>query len=128
MERGKGGQHPVGKKEIAAEAEAAIREAGARIVAHPLHGRADLVAERSGSPTYVVEVEGQSSRQREQAMYSALGQLLVSMHGGDANIRFALAVPDSEDWTRQVQKIPERVKQVLNMDVLMVSSSGVRRA
>lgn len=127
MERAKGGQHPPGKQEIAAEAEAVLREAGAKIVAHPLHGRADLVAERSGSPTYVVEVEGRSSRQREQAMYSALGQLLVSMRGFDSNIRYALAVPDTEDWVRQVQKIPARVKQLLNLEVFLVSTSGVRR-
>jgi hypothetical protein len=128
MERANGGIHPVGKKEIAIECEKALRDAGASIVAHPVHGRADLVAEQSGRPTYVVEVEGDSSRQREQAMYSALGQLLLSMGGSEQSIRFALAVPDSGDWIRQVQKIPRTVMSRLEMEVLLVSASGVRRA
>ena len=44
--------------------------AGARIHAHPDFGRADLVATKPGVATVVVEVEGDSSRQQEQALYS----------------------------------------------------------
>jgi hypothetical protein len=60
MERANGGQHTAGKKEAAAVAEAALRSAGAHIVAHPVHGRADMVATKLGAPTCVIEVEGDS--------------------------------------------------------------------
>jgi hypothetical protein len=78
MERGETGQHPADKKAIAAECEKWLRDQGARIVAHSLYGRADMVA-KNDRGTLVIEVEGDSSRQKEQAMYSALGQIVLSM-------------------------------------------------
>lgn len=126
MERANGGLHPAGKREAAGLAEAALRSAGAEIVAHPIHGRADMVAIKPGEPTFVIEVEGDSSRQKEQAMYSALGQLVLSMGGADENIRFMLAVPDSKEWERQLLKIPARVKLQLGLDAVLVSASGIR--
>jgi hypothetical protein len=96
MERGVGGQHPPDKEAIAADCESWLRQQGARIVAHELFGRADLVAEKPGHGTFVVEVEGDSSRQREQAMYSALGQIVLSMTDASGGIRYGLAVPDAE--------------------------------
>lgn len=126
MERANGGQHPAGKKEAAGVAEAALRSAGAHIVAHPIHGRADMVATKPGEPTYVIEVEGDSSRQKEQAMYSALGQLVLSMGSADENIKFMLAVPDSTEWERHLLKIPAGVKLQLNLDAVLVSVSGVQ--
>jgi len=93
MERGIAGQHPPDKKDIADECEKWLRQQGVEIVAHHLYGRADLVAEKEGR-TFVIEVEGDSSRQREQAMYSALGQIVLSM-GESTQISYGLAVPDS---------------------------------
>src|SRR5690348_5996057 len=78
MERDEAGQHSPGKKAIAAECEQRLRDQGARIVAHPLYGRADMVA-KNPRGTLVIEVEGDSSRQKEQAMYSTLGQIVLSM-------------------------------------------------
>jgi hypothetical protein len=72
MERGVVGQHPPDKRAIAADCEPWLRQTGVNTVAHPLYGRADLVAEKVGHGTFVVEIEGDSSRQKEQAMYSAL--------------------------------------------------------
>ena len=72
------------------------RAQGVKLVAHPLYGRADLVATKEGVGTLVVEVEGDSSRQREQAMYSALGQVVLSMGDPSSEITYALAVPDSD--------------------------------
>lgn len=126
MERANGGNHPAGKREIAEECERALRDAGAKIVPHPVHGRADMVAEKAGEPTFVIEVEGDSSKQREQAMYSALGQLVRSMGDIDNGTRFMLAVPDSKEWERQIAKIPGRVKHLLKMETALVSDHGIR--
>src|SRR5262249_20296200 len=79
MERGEKGQQPPDKRAIAAECEAWLGAQGVKIVAHQLYGRADLVAAKEGAGTFVVEVEGDSSRQKEQAIYSALGQVVLSM-------------------------------------------------
>ena len=126
MERGEKGQHPPDKRQIAAECEVWLRTHGVRIVAHPLYGRADLVAAKEGVGTIVVEVEGDSSRQREQAMYSALGQVVLSMGDPSPEITYALAVPDSEPWERQLKKVPSRIKALLLLQLWLVSEAGVR--
>lgn len=126
MERGVHGTQPAGKKEIAAESEKWLREQGVKIVAHPLFGRADLVAVKEGSGTFVVEVEGKSSRQKEQAMYSAIGQIVLSMKESRPDLHYAVATPDAVDWERQLMKVPETVKQILKLHLLLVSSEGVR--
>ena len=124
MERARGGSHPAGKEERAAIAEARLLELGAQIGAHPQFGRADLVAHHAIHGALVVEVEGTSSRQPEQAMYSALGQVVLLMRGGLE--KFALAVPDEPRWERQLLKIPSHVKQVVGLSCLLVSEGGVR--
>ena len=128
MERGKNGQHPPDKRAIAAECETWLRAQGVRIVAHPLYGRADLVATKEGVGTLVVEVEGDSSRQREQAMYSALGQVVLSMGDPSSEINYGLAVPDSEHWERQLKKVPARIRELLSLKLWLVSEVGVRSA
>jgi hypothetical protein len=127
MERGERGQHPPDKRAIAAECEAWLRSQGVNIVADPLYGRADLVAKRDGWGTFVVEVEGYSSRQKEQAMYSALGQVVLSMGDASPEIRYGLAVPDSRQWEYQLEKMPTRVKDLLRLQLILVSESGTRR-
>jgi hypothetical protein len=126
MERGVAGNHPPDKQIIAAECESWLRNNGVQIVAHPLYGRADLVATHSSHGKFVVEVEGTSSRQREQAMYSALGQVLLSMGSEEKGIQYAVAVPDAPEWERQFQKVPARVLKLLELSLLLVSRSGVR--
>jgi hypothetical protein len=126
MERGENGQHPFEKRQTAAECEAWFRTQGVKTVTHPLYGRADLVAAKEGVGTFVVEVEGDSSRQREQAMYSALGQVVLSMDDPSPNITYALAVPDSEHWERQLRKIPARVRELLRLQLWLVSEIAVR--
>jgi hypothetical protein len=125
MERGEKGQHSSEKKAIARECETWLREQGVKIVAHPLYGRADLVAQKE-SGTFVIEVEGDSARQKEQAMYSALGQLVLSMHDLSPNITFGLAVPDTAKWGAQLMKIPLGVRNLLKLDLYLVSKEGVR--
>jgi len=128
MERGEKGQHPPDKRVIAAECETWLRAQGVKIVAHPLYGRADLVATKDGVGTLVVEVEGDSSRQREQAMYSALGQVVLSMGDPSSEITYGLAVPDSENWERQLKKVPGRIRELLSLKLWLVSAAGVRSA
>jgi hypothetical protein len=127
MERGEAGQHPPEKKAIASECETWLRDQGVKIVRHPLYGRADLVATKEGRGTFVIEVEGDSSRQKEQAMYSALGQIVLSMRDASPTIRYGLAVPDSVQWETQLKKIPTGVRELLKLDLLLVSETGVRR-
>ena len=71
MERGENGQHLPEKTGIARECETWPRECGVQIVRHAVYGRPDLVASKAGFGTFVIEVEEDSSKQMEQAMYSA---------------------------------------------------------
>lgn len=125
MERARGGTHAAGKQERAALAESQLRESGATIGAHPTFGRADVVAEHATLGTVIVEVEGESTRQREQAVYSALGQALLNMRSFDGSTSYAIAVPHREDWVRQLRKVPRSVARRLNLKLLAVSPSGV---
>lgn len=98
------------------------------IGAHPRFGRADVVAEHPAEGTVVVEVEGESSRQKEQALYSALGQAVLLMKDFDEQVRYAVAVPNSPEWERQVEKVPAAVAARLKLRLYLVSESGVKEA
>ena len=82
------------------------------------------MAEHPSKGTYLVEVEGQSARQKEQALYSALGQLLLQCHGGHE--RLLLAVPDSAEWERQTRKIPAFSRKCLRLSIALASAETVR--
>ena len=125
MERARGGRHPPDKQERARRAEDWLVTAGARIGAHPDFGRADLVAAKPNVATVVVEVEGDSSRQPEQALYSALGQTALLMTA-DGELRYGLAVPDTPSWERQMGKIPAYVSDRLSLTLWLVGKTGVR--
>lgn len=127
MERAKGDQQKPDKKERVEIAEQAIVDAGVSIGAHPVYGRVDVVATHPELGTYLIEVEGKSSKQKEQAMYSALGQTILLMDKPEINITYVLAVPDQKDWEFQINKIPIRVKNMLNMECFLVSKIGVRK-
>jgi len=124
MERAKGGQHLPDKAGRAKIAELGLAGLGVTIGAHREFGRADVVAEHPDEGLFIVEVEGTSSRQREQAVYSALGQLVLQMKGRKHH--FVLAVPDEPTWERQIQKIPAHARQALDLTCLLVSERGVR--
>lgn len=125
MERARGGSHPADKAEKARVAEAALINLGATIGAHPEFGRADIVAEHPEKGLFIVEVEGDSSRQKEQAVYSALGQLVLQMQGRKHG--FILAVPDNKEWERQGLKIPLHALSTLNLSCILVSDKGTRQ-
>jgi len=124
MERARGGEHKPDKIARARAAEDGLLALGAFIGAHPKYGRADIVAEHPKFGTYIVEVEGTSSRQKEQAVYSALGQLVLQMQGAKAH--FLLAVPDDMSWEKQLRKIPPHAKATLGLSCLLVSEGGVK--
>jgi hypothetical protein len=126
MERCNGGTHPVGKRERVVLAEESLKTLGVRIGAHPDFGRADIVAMHLNHGTVVVEVEGTSSRQGEQAMYSALGQTVLMMRQGDAPLTYALAVPDESGWERHLRKIPQHIAKLLNLRLYLVAEGSVR--
>ncbi len=125
MERARGGTHSDGKRKVAQAAENWLRAAGVNIGVHSIYGPADIVATRASSPTFIVEVEGDSARGREQSMYSAIGQTLLQMTD-QTDRRFAVAVPDSPKWEAQLRKVPERILKLLSLDLWLVSDSGVR--
>lgn len=124
MERAKGGQHEPDKAKRSRAAEAALVEMGVTIGAHAEFGRVDVVAEHATKGSFIAEVEGTSSRQKEQALYSALGQLMLQMHG--KGHRFVLAVPDEASWENQMRKIPSHTRTTLVLSCVLVSEHGVR--
>ncbi len=125
MERARGGQHKPDKKARAKAAENALVEIGVSIGPNREHGRADIFARHPQHGNYIIEVEGASSRQKEQAVYSALGQLVMQMDGG--RYSFVLAVPDDESWENQLRKIPVHVKKTLSLSCFLVSEHGIRK-
>ena len=126
MEMARGGRHPEGKAEVAAKAKFQLEKLGVRIGADEEFGRADLVARHPTHGTFVVEVEGDTSRQKEQAMYSALGQALLMITGSSPDVRYAIALPDHPKWEHQASKIPAFVLEQLQLEVLLASEVGVR--
>ena len=125
MEHAKGGQHPADKSERARRAMEWLATAGVRIGTDPEFGQADLVARKPGTATTVVEVKGDAARQKEQALYAAFGQAVLSMRE-DASVRYGLAVPDDPSWERQVQKIPAHIRSILSLTLWLVGEAGVR--
>lgn len=124
MELANGGTHPEGKREIADECKAWMENSQVKIGTHPVFGKTDLVAVKEGS-TFLIEVEG-SSRQTEQAMYSALGQTILMMKNLKTNHTYGLAVPDAPNWESQLRKIPKDVCKLLNLKLYLVSATRVR--
>ena len=63
----------------------------------------------------MIEVEGESGRQRELALYSSLGQLLLSMKIWNDDMAYGIAVPDTREWWRQMEKIPLELTKRLRL-------------
>jgi hypothetical protein len=103
-----------------------LRSRGVKIAGHPVLGRVDLVAYKEGVGTVLVEVEGDASRQKEQGMYSAIGQIVLSMRDPSPKITYALAVPDDPKWEIQLRKVPDGIKRLLRLQLWLVSETGVR--
>src|SRR5438132_146370 len=106
MERGIGGKHPPGKVKRVNAALRELLELGVVIGTHKQFGPVDVVADHEDGALRLIEVEGESGRQREQALYSSLGQLFLSMRLWSDAVGYGIAVPDMREWVRQVRKIP----------------------
>jgi len=126
MEMGKGPQNPQRKRLVAKKARRWLEREGVRLEPHKRFGRADLVAEHPRRGAVVLEVEGDSSRQQEQALYSALGQLVLSIQGSGGKIRYGLAVPNTAPWRRHLAKIPGVVRKRLRLELMLVSRRSVQ--
>ena len=120
MERARGGVHPSDKSERAASALKQLKALGVSIGEHDIHGRADIVADHPELGRRIVEVEGDSSRQPDQAMYSALGQILLKWRGTTEHLRYGLAVPNSRRWRQQLVKIPSSIRELLGLELYLV--------
>jgi len=124
-EMGGGKQQPRGKAARARSALKEMRALGLRIGPDDRFGRVDVVADHDEHGLHLVEVEGQSRRQKELGLYSCLGQLLLIMRGWSPQISYGLAVPNTRLWWRQIQKIPAAVTERLNLHLYSVSEGGV---
>ncbi len=115
MERAMGGKHSRGKTKRVNGALRELHKLGVVIGTHKQFGPVDVVAENDRGETRLVEVEGESGRQREQALYSSLGQLLLSMKLWGDGVAYGIAVPDTREWVRQVRKIPTELTKRLRL-------------
>jgi len=115
MEAGRGGKHTRGKIKRAKVALRELEKLGVSLGTHKLFGRIDVVAEGDRGETFFVEVEGDSSRQKEQGLYSALGQLVLSMKIWSDEVNYGIAVPDTREWWHQLRKIPLEVSKRLKV-------------
>ena len=126
MEMGKGNQNSQEKRDIASHHKRWLENAGVSISTHPKYGRVDIVAEHNQYGQFLIEVEGDTRRQKEQSMYSALGQVIIMMKDQHRNITYGIALPDDTAWVTQINKIPEHVCNLLNLRLYLVSGHRVR--
>jgi hypothetical protein len=101
---------------------------------------ADVIAVRPCQETLLIAFATDVS-DRRSAVCLALGRLLLMMDRevsseafglpmADATldpplIEYAIAVPDDEAWIRQVREIPDRIRRLLYLQVLLVSDDQV---
>ena len=125
MELDQGGRQSADKQKRAACANQWLKDAGVTIGCDPEFGRVDLVARKPSASTVAVEIEGDSSRQKEQSLYSALGQVLLQMRP-EPDLRYGLAVPDTTSWQKQIAKIPTHICNKLSLTLWLVGKTEVR--
>ena len=125
MEMGKGKQNPDGKRALAQTYRKLLENIGVHIGADERFGRADIVARHPEKGCFIIECEGDTRKQKEQAMYSALGQILLIMSAQDAETHYGLAFPNSDEWRKQLSKIPKTVCQKLNLKLYLVSYAKI---
>jgi hypothetical protein len=125
MERGMGGKHPPGKVKRVNAALRELRRLGVVIGAHKLFGLVDVVADHEKGGLRLIEVEGESGKQKEQALYSSLGQLLLSMKLWSDDVGYGIAVPDTREWVRQIRKIPTELTKRLHLWRYLVGLNSV---
>jgi hypothetical protein len=126
MEMGLGDQNPPEKQAIVNKQLEWMEKQGVTIAPHPEYGCVDIVAEHSEYGRFLVEAEGDTRRQKVQAIYSVLGQVIIMMEERQQRITYGLAVPDEMAWINQISKIPKHVCDLLNLRLYLVSKDGVK--
>jgi hypothetical protein len=84
-----------------------------------------VVADHEKGGLRLIEVEGESGKQKEQALYSSLGQLLLSMKLWSDDVGYGIAVPDTREWVRQVRKVPTDLTKRLHLWRYLVGLNSV---
>jgi hypothetical protein len=125
MEKGKGGKHPLGKVKRVNAALRELRKLGVVIGTHKQFGPVDVVADHERGALRLIEVAGESGKQREQALYSSLAQVLLSMRLWSDDVGYGIAVPDTREWVRQVRKIPTDLTKRLHLWRYLVGLNSV---
>lgn len=125
MEMGKGKLQSAEKIERAQRAVAELESLGVHVGIHNTWGRVDVVADHREHGVRLIEVEGKSRKQKEQAVYSALGQLALTMKAFGTSMRFGLAVPDTRAWRKQLAKIPKAYREAVRLDMYAVANGGL---
>ena len=85
-------------------------------------GIADLQCwHRTSGDSWIVEAKGATAAVGLDVR-TGLGQLLQRM--GDRRARFALAVPDTPPFLRQLERVPAWVREQLGLSWLLVAEDG----
>jgi len=89
----------------------------------PLNGRyADLICTHEKTrEKWVVEAKGETTSIGLD-FRTGLGQLLQRMDDPDVN--YAIALPDIPQFNKQYKMLPTRVRQLLNLHILLVNVKG----
>ena len=125
MELGKGTQNNAEKRIVGEKYSSLLKSIGVLLKAHPEFGRADIVAQRNDK-TFIIEVEGLSNRQPDQALYSLLGQLLLKMKTNTEFYEYGIAVPYNSVLENQLSKIPLFVKNHLRLKYYIVGKDDIK--
>lgn len=126
MERGKGSQNKPEKIERVKISEEKLIQLGVKINNKTPYGRVDILALHPVHGIHLIEVEGKSSKQKEQALYSALGQIILLINEKTKDLNYGIAVPDNTNWETQLRKLPNYIKEKLNIKCYLVSDEEVR--
>jgi len=90
--------------------------------------RPDIFAlSKHSNLTYIIECEGAGSQQMNVKMYSALSQIIINMKNSmNPNDIYGIAVPNKQAYTNQLRKIPQHIRQLLNIHFFLIERSGVK--
>jgi hypothetical protein len=87
--------------------------------------RTDIKAtDRATKEKYFIEVEGFSSKQQDQAFYSALSQIILRIENNGVN-KYGIAVPFTNSWIKQISKISTYIRSTLKIHLFLVDKNNV---
>ncbi len=123
QERGKGNRPSLEKQATYAAVQDALLSDGATIGRDRDYATADLVARHARKrELWIVEVEGHSTGQPGDKVYSAVGQLLTRMRAG-SGAKYGLAV--HAELRTTALKIPTQVRKLLDITIFVVAADRI---